>query len=169
MGLLPVTLAALVEHGLADSALPRLRTSVQLLVGACAEQPRDGREALRLPLESWSANWADLFRGLRVPHYRVQRVCLIGDASTLAPPFTASGVMKAAHQTIELARALQGAADVDAALAAWDARQMRFGDGLHALALQMEQQLIWRTPDFAALDAEAARAWWHATTTLQRQ
>jgi 2-polyprenyl-6-methoxyphenol hydroxylase-like FAD-dependent oxidoreductase len=103
----------------------------------------------------------------RLPHYCVQRVCLIGDASTLAPPFTASGVMKAAHQTIELVRALKAHNDVDAALAAWDARQVRFGDGLYALAAQMEEQLIWHPPDLAALDAEAARAWWQATTTLR--
>jgi 2-polyprenyl-6-methoxyphenol hydroxylase-like FAD-dependent oxidoreductase len=356
MGLLPATLAALVEHGLLDEALPRLRMSAQLFVGACADEPRYGREALRWPLESWSVNLADVFRALRsrledsvyhagvsvdafaseptgaevsfsdgtrrsfdllifadghaslarsalypehvpsyrgyllwrgvapvadmdvsrlrgnltrislggraghagfylipagdgdsdparaslnfgyylpvasdeletwlldreltphrssipkgeiasvveqrlraladerlpdyyarlvahtsdislhamfaarLPHYCVQRVCLIGDASTLAPPFTASGVMKAAHQTIELARALRAHRELDAALAAWDARQVRFGDGLYALAEQMEEQLIWRTPDLATLDAEAARGWWQATLALR--
>lgn len=356
MGLLPATLASLVEHGLVDGALPRLPTRAQLFIGACADERRYGREALRLPFESWSVNWADVFRTLRnrlddsvyhagatvhafasrptaaevvfsdgarrsfdllifadghaslarsvlfpehipsyrgyvlwrgvapaagndvarlsgnvtrislggrpghaafylippgdgdteparatlnfgyylpvptgelanwlfdrddaahrssiakgalapsvearlralacerlpeyyarlvastretllqgvfstrLPHYCVQRVCLIGDASTLAPPFTASGVMKAAHQSIELVRSLRAHTDVDAALAAWDACQVRFGDWLYALAEQMEEQLIWHPPDLAALDVEAARAWWQATTTLR--
>jgi 2-polyprenyl-6-methoxyphenol hydroxylase-like FAD-dependent oxidoreductase len=104
----------------------------------------------------------------KVPAYRSERVCLIGDASTLAPPFTGSGVMKATHQTFDLAHELTTGADVAVALDTWNARQVRFGDRLHALAEHMEQRLIWETPDFAALDATAALEWWRTTMALPK-
>jgi 2-polyprenyl-6-methoxyphenol hydroxylase-like FAD-dependent oxidoreductase len=65
LGLHASTLDALVEHGLVERTLPRLQTRAQVLVGACAEQPISGREALQLPLESWSVSWTDLYHALR--------------------------------------------------------------------------------------------------------
>jgi 2-polyprenyl-6-methoxyphenol hydroxylase-like FAD-dependent oxidoreductase len=358
LGLHPSTLDALIEHGLVERTLPRLQTQAQVLVGACTEQARFGREALRLPLESWSVSWTDLYHALRrrlddavyaagktvtgfdlrpdaaeavfsdgerrifdvlifadghaslarsvlfpehvpryrgyvlwrgvvrvdrtqdisplranvtrislrrraghaafyliptgtgnsqpddvlvnfayylpvpaaeleewlvdqqgrkhrasvprgalastvdarlralaretlpayyaglvaatsdtmvhamfstrVPAYRSGRVCLIGDASTLAPPFAGSGVLKATHQAFALAHELSTGVDVAVALDTWNARQVRFGDKLHALAEHMEQRLIWKTPDFAALDVTAALEWWRTTTALPK-
>jgi 2-polyprenyl-6-methoxyphenol hydroxylase-like FAD-dependent oxidoreductase len=95
-----------------------------------------------------------------------QRVCVLGDASTLAPPFTASGVMKAVVQAIDLARRLQSVAHVTEALTAWSAEQTAFGRMLFELGERMEQPLIWETPDFAALDAASALRWWQAATQL---
>ena len=53
------------------------------------------------------------------------RVCLVGDAGTLHPPFTGSGVFKAITNALELAAGLRIDGDVDQALAAWDEVQLR--------------------------------------------
>ncbi len=54
------------------------------------------------------------------------RVCLIGDAAFAARPHAAAGTAKAAEDGHQLARAMREAGgDVDAALAAWEPRQLK--------------------------------------------
>jgi 2-polyprenyl-6-methoxyphenol hydroxylase-like FAD-dependent oxidoreductase len=103
-----------------------------------------------------------------VPHHHRQRICVLGDAATLAPPFNGSGVLKATSQAIDLARRLRGVevAGLSEALTAWDRRQTAFGDALFRLAEHMEEPFIWRTPNFATFDAAEALHWWQAATTL---
>jgi 2-polyprenyl-6-methoxyphenol hydroxylase-like FAD-dependent oxidoreductase len=62
-----------------------------------------------------------------VPAYHRGRVCLVGDAGTLYPPFTGSGVFKAIFNAIDLAHRLRIHRDVDQALAAWNDVQLRTG------------------------------------------
>ena len=101
-----------------------------------------------------------------VPRYRSGRLCLVGDAGALVQPLTGSGVMKALDNARGLASALRRNADVEQALAAWDAQATAAGAMLLRLGDQMEQALIWHPPDFAQLGGEATRSWWDATTRL---
>jgi 2-polyprenyl-6-methoxyphenol hydroxylase-like FAD-dependent oxidoreductase len=101
-----------------------------------------------------------------VPRQHAERVCVLGDAATLVPPFTGSGVMKAVIQAIDLAGRLNGGANLAEALSAWDTRQTAFGRRLFELGEHMEKPFIWKTPDFSQLDPSAAWQWWHTATSL---
>ena len=64
---------------------------------------------------------------------------------------------------LELAAALGAGDDLDGALAAWDAAQTATGRRFTTWGKQLEQALIWATPDLARMDAAAVEAWWHRT------
>jgi len=100
------------------------------------------------------------------PAYRGGRACLIGDAGAVVPPFTGSGVFKAANNAIDLAAALSQTNDVDAALAAWSDTEVATGRRLTTLGKQMEQAFVWSAPDLGAMDEMAAQAWWTASITF---
>jgi 2-polyprenyl-6-methoxyphenol hydroxylase-like FAD-dependent oxidoreductase len=68
---------------------------------------------------------------LAVPSMAVGRVAFVGDAAFIARPHVGAGVSKAALDALALARALANAADVEAALAAYDAE--RRPEGLRVL------------------------------------
>lgn len=103
-----------------------------------------------------------------VPAYHRGRICLIGDAGAVATPITGSGVFKGMTNAIDLVAALEAADDVDMALAAWDAGQTQIGAHYTRLSAQMEEALIWATPDFSTMDAAETEAWWHRTVPLRR-
>jgi 2-polyprenyl-6-methoxyphenol hydroxylase-like FAD-dependent oxidoreductase len=94
-----------------------------------------------------------------VPAYHRGRVCLVGDAGTLHPPFTGSGVFKAMGNAVELADALATTADVDDALAAWNRRQLRQAAMFGPAAARFEQSLIFSMPDLATLSDDEYQAW----------
>jgi 2-polyprenyl-6-methoxyphenol hydroxylase-like FAD-dependent oxidoreductase len=100
------------------------------------------------------------------PAYRRGRICLIRDAGALAPPVTGSGVFRGTTNAIELATALQAGNDLDAALAAWDEAQTATGRRFAAWVRQLEQALIWATPDLASLDAAAVEEWYYRTAPI---
>jgi 2-polyprenyl-6-methoxyphenol hydroxylase-like FAD-dependent oxidoreductase len=95
-----------------------------------------------------------------VPAYHSGRVCLAGDAGALTPPFTGSGVFKAANNAIDLTAALDAEADVGAALARWDAAEVTSGRGLLDLGRQYEDAFVWNTPDLGAMEEAEAAKWW---------
>jgi 2-polyprenyl-6-methoxyphenol hydroxylase-like FAD-dependent oxidoreductase len=103
-----------------------------------------------------------------VPAYHRGRIGLIGDAGAVATPITGSGVFKGMRNAIDLVAALGAAADVDTALAAWDAGQTEMGAHYTRLSAQMEEALIWATPDFSTMDAAETEAWWERTVPLRR-
>jgi 2-polyprenyl-6-methoxyphenol hydroxylase-like FAD-dependent oxidoreductase len=61
------------------------------------------------------------------PRMAFGRVALIGDAAFVARPHVGAGVVKAAQDALALARALEDARDIAAALEAMEARQLPFG------------------------------------------
>ena len=68
---------------------------------------------------------------IEVPRMRHGRVCLIGDAAFAVRPHAAAGTAKAAADGWELAAQLAAhGGDIDAALAAWERRQLALGAGL---------------------------------------
>lgn len=95
-----------------------------------------------------------------VPAYAVGRAALLGDAGTVAPPFTASGVFRAMMNAVELAEAVDQVPSADEALSRWSAEQTGRGHRLHALGEQMERAWIWEAPDMSTLAEADARAWW---------
>jgi 2-polyprenyl-6-methoxyphenol hydroxylase-like FAD-dependent oxidoreductase len=100
------------------------------------------------------------------PAYHRGRICLIGDAGALAPPVTGSGVVRGTTNAIELATALQAGDDLDAALAEWDEAQTATGRRFATWGRQLEQALIWATPDLASLDAAAVEEWYYRTAPI---
>jgi 2-polyprenyl-6-methoxyphenol hydroxylase-like FAD-dependent oxidoreductase len=99
-------------------------------------------------------------------HYR-GRLCLIGDAGELAPPVTGSGVLRGMTNAVDLVAALRTGGDPDAALTGWDAAQIGLGRRLSALGRQLEEALIWATPDLSQLDAAAVEEWYDRVVSLR--
>ncbi len=97
------------------------------------------------------------------PAYHHGRICLIGDAGAVAPPVTGSGVFRGMTNAIELVTALQAGDDLDLALASWDEAQTAIGRQFTTLGRQMEEALIWATPDLSQMDAAAVEEWWNRT------
>jgi 2,6-dihydroxypyridine 3-monooxygenase len=64
---------------------------------------------------------------LAVPAMAFGRVCLLGDAAFAARPHAAAGTAKAAENAWKLSEALEEAADVPEALAAWEPAQLELG------------------------------------------
>ncbi len=111
-------------------------------------------------VEASTDTFAQPIYGVTVPAYVGGRVALLGDAGSIAPPFTGSGVFKAVMNAVELADALTSDADPDRALAAWSDEQTRRGARLAALGKQMEAAFVWRAPDFSTMSEAETRSWW---------
>ncbi len=103
---------------------------------------------------------------LEIPAYHRQRLCLIGDAGTLTPPFSSSGVFKATGNAIDLAAALGEITDVDTALSEWGYAQTLAGQRLLTMSRQMEQALIWQMPDLTGMDEGAVAGWWRKAVSF---
>ncbi len=104
--------------------------------------------------------FAQAIYSVSAPAYRQGRICLAGDAGAVAPPFTGSGIFKAASNAINLRTALDAHDDVDAALAAWDAGETKTARALVALGGQYDDAFINHIPDLAAMDPAEAAEWW---------
>jgi len=66
-----------------------------------------------------------------VPRMRHGRICLVGDAAFAVRPHAAAGTAKAAADGWELAAQIAARpGDLDAALAAWERRQLALGRAL---------------------------------------
>ncbi len=103
---------------------------------------------------------------LEIPAYHRQRLCLIGDAGTLTPPFSSSGVFKATGNAIDLAVALGEIADVNIALSEWGHAQTLAGQRLSTMSRQMERALVWEMPDLTGMDQGAVAGWWQNAVTF---
>jgi 2-polyprenyl-6-methoxyphenol hydroxylase-like FAD-dependent oxidoreductase len=104
-----------------------------------------------------------------VPAYHQGRICLMGDAGAVAPPFTGSGVFKGVNNAVDLAEAIQANATLDAALDTWGQTQTVTGQRLAVLGQQMEQAWIWAAADFSQMDSETTAAWWKEAVTFPEE
>lgn len=104
--------------------------------------------------------FAQAIYSVSVPAYHRGRVCLTGDAGGLAPPFTGSGIFKAATNAVHLREALDAHADVDTALAVWDAGETATATRLIQLGRQYEDAFIADPPDFTTMGTADADEWW---------
>ncbi len=101
-----------------------------------------------------------------VPAYYKGRICLAGDAGAFAQPFTSSGVFKGINNAIGLSGALTAEADVDKALAAWNAEEIVTGTRMYLLGQQLEEALIWKIPNFATMSEAQMKEWWENAAKL---
>ena len=104
--------------------------------------------------------YVQLIYTIRAPRYHLGRMCLIGDAGTVAQPHTGSGVFKGYHNVSSLLDSLARHDDLAIALEEWGTTQVELGDRLLALGEQTEQAFIWNPLDLATADAASTEAWW---------
>jgi 2-polyprenyl-6-methoxyphenol hydroxylase-like FAD-dependent oxidoreductase len=101
-----------------------------------------------------------------VKSYYQNRYCLVGDAGSVAPPFTGSGVFKAVNNAVDLVLALGDVADIDDSLQAWSSSQVAASNRISVLGRQMEKAFVWDAPDFAVMSEQSARSWWNQAITF---
>ena len=102
----------------------------------------------------------------RLSAYAAGRMCVIGDAGVVAPPFTGSGVFKGYQNVNGLLEELQMGGGLEAALGRWSDEQVRLGERLLALGDQMEQAFIWDSIDLTDADNETVADWWKSAVTF---
>ena len=133
------------------------RRARQLLPGYCAAV-----------IEATAEPFLQVIYDLHVPSYQRGRVCLLGDASSVARPHTAAGVVKGMTQAIALAAALTTHDSLEAALQAWDVTENRAGGELVQMGRTLGQALVSDTPDWDRMDSAAVEQWWAAVMRGQR-
>ncbi len=120
-------------------------------------------------IDATADTYVQLIYTVRVPDYAKGRMCLIGDAGSVAQPFTGSGVFKGHGNVVGLLDALSAHGHLDEALATWSEEQVRVADRLLGLGEQMEQAFIWDSLDLATADSATTEAWWSASVSFPEE
>jgi 2-polyprenyl-6-methoxyphenol hydroxylase-like FAD-dependent oxidoreductase len=94
--------------------------------------------------------------------YARDRVCLVGDAGAVFPPFAGSGVLRAVANATSLAAALAGAPAVDEGLRRWGADQAQVAAQAMAVAERIERSAVFDMPDLATMPTAVANDWMSA-------
>ena len=94
--------------------------------------------------------------------YARDRVCLVGDAGAVFPPFTGSGVLKAVANATSLGDALADAPAVDDALHRWSRAQLQVAAQVIEMAEDGERRQVFDMPDLAAMPTAATNDWMSA-------
>jgi 2-polyprenyl-6-methoxyphenol hydroxylase-like FAD-dependent oxidoreductase len=92
--------------------------------------------------------------------YARDRICLIGDAGAVFPPFTTSGVLKAVANVTSLADALADASAVDDdALRRWSQAQLQVAAQVMPRAEHVERSEVFDMPDLTTMPTTATNDW----------
>ncbi len=91
--------------------------------------------------------------------YTRDRLCLVGDAGAVFPPFTGSGVLKAVANATLLADALADAPAVDDALRRWSQAQLQVAAQIMPIAEHGERSQVFDMPDLATMPTTATNDW----------
>ena len=91
--------------------------------------------------------------------YARDRLCLVGDAGAVFPPFTGSGVLKAMTNATSLADALADTTAVDDALQRWSEAQLQVAAQVMPFAEYAERSQVFEMPDLAAMPTAATNDW----------
>jgi 2-polyprenyl-6-methoxyphenol hydroxylase-like FAD-dependent oxidoreductase len=91
--------------------------------------------------------------------YARDRICLVGDAGAVFPPFTTSGVLKAVANVTSLADALADASAVDDALRRWSEAQLQVAAQVMPRAEHVERSEVFDMPDLSAMPTTATNDW----------
>jgi 2-polyprenyl-6-methoxyphenol hydroxylase-like FAD-dependent oxidoreductase len=105
---------------------------------------------------------------MSVPYYHKGRVCLIGDASTLARPHTGAGSVKAMTDAIALSKAIETHESLDEALEAWDGTQSVAGIQLVALGRSLGEAMVTDVPDWKSMNEDLMKQWFATVMSDQR-
>ena len=95
--------------------------------------------------------------------YARNRLCLVGDSGTLAPPFAGSGVLRAVTSAASLADALADTPAVDDALRRWSDAQLQAAAQVIPNTEGIERSYVFGMPDLAAMPTTAANDWMSAS------
>jgi 2-polyprenyl-6-methoxyphenol hydroxylase-like FAD-dependent oxidoreductase len=125
--------------------------------------------------------WADVIRrtgpeamslqpiyDVALPTYTSPRLVLVGDASTITRPHTASGATKALQDALALERHCLEHETWEAALEAYDADRCPVGNDLVQAGRRIGRAQVEETPDWASLTATQLEAWLQATVSGHR-
>ena len=91
--------------------------------------------------------------------YARDRICLVGDAGALFPPFTTSGVLKAVANVTSLADALADASAVDDALRRWSRAQLQVAAQVMPRAEHVERSEVFDMPELTTMPTTATNDW----------
>lgn len=91
--------------------------------------------------------------------YARDRLCLVGDAGAVFPPFTGSGVLKAVANVTSLADALADAPAVDDALRRWSEAQLQVAGQVKPIAERTERSQVFDMPDLTTMSTAATNDW----------
>ena len=97
------------------------------------------------------------------PSYAHDRLCLVGDAGAVFPPFAGSGVLRAAGNAISLTDALADAPAVDDALRQWSQAQLQVAAQVVPIAEGIERSSVFDMPDLTTMTTTATNDWMSAT------
>jgi 2-polyprenyl-6-methoxyphenol hydroxylase-like FAD-dependent oxidoreductase len=98
-----------------------------------------------------------------LPTYHRNRVCVVGDAGSVLPPFSASGVLKAVGNASSLTDTLKTATSLQEALKSWSNAQCELAQPAVKLAEHNERTLVFDSPDLSAMTGEETNAWMVST------
>jgi 2-polyprenyl-6-methoxyphenol hydroxylase-like FAD-dependent oxidoreductase len=94
--------------------------------------------------------------------YARDRLCLVGDAGTVFPPFAGSGVLRAVASATSLTDALSETSAVDDALRRWSEAQLQIAAQLIPIAEDIERSYVFGMPDFTTMPTTATNDWMSA-------
>jgi 2-polyprenyl-6-methoxyphenol hydroxylase-like FAD-dependent oxidoreductase len=94
--------------------------------------------------------------------YARDRVCLVGDAGAVFPPFTGSGVLRAVANATSLVEALADASTVDDDLRRWGEAQVQVAAQVMPVAERIERSAVFDMPDLATMSTAATNDWMSA-------
>jgi len=91
--------------------------------------------------------------------YARDRICLVGDAGAVFPPFTTSGVLKAVANVTSLADALADTPAVNDALRRWSRAQLQVAAQVMPRAEHVERSEVFGMPDLTTMPTTATNDW----------
>jgi 2-polyprenyl-6-methoxyphenol hydroxylase-like FAD-dependent oxidoreductase len=94
--------------------------------------------------------------------YARDRLCLVGDAGAVFPPFAGSGVLRAVASATSLTEALAGAPAVDDALRRWSEAQRQVAAQVIPNAEIIERSYVFGMPDLTIMPTTATNDWMSA-------
>lgn len=98
-------------------------------------------------VEATQHPFAQAIRDLASDQMVVDRVVILGDASAIPRPHTAASTSKAASNALDLVDVLQESPnDIDAALKAWEPRQIALGKALRRQGMETGNYLLFHHP-----------------------
>lgn len=97
---------------------------------------------------------------LEVPRYALGRLCLAGDAATVARPHTGGGSVKALQDAAALEAIWRTSTDGDDLMAAYDRNRTEVGADMVELGRRLGRAQVEETPDWAQMTEADFQAWW---------
>jgi 2-polyprenyl-6-methoxyphenol hydroxylase-like FAD-dependent oxidoreductase len=94
--------------------------------------------------------------------YVHERLCLVGDAGTVLPPFAGGGVLRAIASVASLVHAVADPSAIDDSLRRWNDAQLQAAADLIPIAEAIERSYIIDMPDLTTMPTAATNDWMSA-------